>query len=76
MFAREYILEKIKSMPDEAVEEIRDFIDFLEARRQEESTQQQMGHEATILMESGMRDYLNELVAYEEMLAKGEIDWR
>jgi len=27
-------------------------------------------------MESDMSDYLSELVAYEEMLAKGKIKWK
>lgn len=52
-------------MPDESLEEILDFIEFLEAKKGEPQ-----------LAEYGMGNYLNELSAYEEMLAAGKINWK
>jgi hypothetical protein len=33
MLEREYIVERIKSLPDESLKEVVDFIEFLEAKR-------------------------------------------
>ncbi len=33
MLEREYIVERIKSLPDESLKEVTDFIEFLEAKR-------------------------------------------
>ena len=33
MLEREYIIERIKKMPDEKLEEIADFVEFLDAKR-------------------------------------------
>ena len=37
---------------------------------------EQIEKETSTLIESNMSDYLSELVAYEEMLAKGKIKWK
>ena len=66
MLPREYIIEKIKSLPDESLGEVADFIDFLEVK----------GRRRTELAESDMWDYLGRLSGYEEMLAAGKIRWR
>jgi len=63
MAIREHIIEKIKSLPEDRLEEIADFVAFLEAKEK--------GHPE--LAEYGMGDYLNQLSAYEEMLAAGKI---
>ncbi len=77
MLTREYILGKINSMSDEIVEEVGDFIDFLEARRgHQQIYRRRVEEEAGSLTESDMSSYLSELTAYEEMLSKGEIEWR
>lgn len=76
MVLRDYIVEKIKSMPDDLVEEVSDFIDFLQSKRRREEIYSQVEKEASSLMESDMSDYLSGLIAYEEMLARGEIQWR
>jgi len=62
MLPREYIIEKIKALPDESLGEVADFIDFLEVK----------GKRQTELAESDMGDYLSQLSGYEEMLAAGE----
>lgn len=66
MISKDQIMEKIKSLPDESLEEIADFIKLLEAKEE--------GYPK--LAEHGMGDYLSQLSAYEEMLATGKIKWR
>jgi hypothetical protein len=66
MAIREHIIEKIKALPEDRLEEIADFVAFLEAKEK--------GHPE--LAEYGMGDYLNQLSAYEEILAAGKIKWR
>jgi hypothetical protein len=66
MQIREHIIEKIKSLPEGKLDEIADFVEFVEAKGKGQSE----------LAEYGMGDYLNQLSAYEEMLAAGKIKWR
>jgi hypothetical protein len=66
MRTREHLINKIKSLPEDELDEIADFIKFLEAK----------GKGQSALAEYGMGDYLNQLAAYEEMLAAGKIKWR
>jgi len=66
MTTREHIIEKIKSLPEHKLEEIADFVEFLEAKGKGQSE----------LAEYGMGDYLNQLSAYEDMLVAGKIKWR
>ena len=66
MAIREHLIKKIKSLPQDKLEEIADFVEFLEAKRKGQSE----------LAEYGMGDYLNQLSAYEEMLVAGKIKWR
>ena len=66
MGTRERLIEKIKSLPEHKLEEIADFVEFLEAKGKGQSE----------LAEYGMGDYLNQLSAYEEMLVAGKIKWR
>ena len=66
MRTREHLINKIKSLPEDKIGEIADFVEFLEAKGKGQSE----------LAEYGMGDYLNQLLAYEEMLAAGKIKWR
>jgi hypothetical protein len=66
MSIREHLIGKMKSLPADKLEEIADFVEFLEAKRKGKSG----------LAEYGMGDYLNQLSAYEEMLVAGKIKWR
>ena len=66
MATREHLIEKIKSLPEDRLEEVADFVEFLEAKGKGQSE----------LAEYGMGDCLNQLSAYEEMLAAGKIMWR
>lgn len=65
MVSKDYIVEKIKSLPHEKLEEIADFIGFLESKERK-----------TELAKSDMGDYLSQLSPYEKMLAAGEIKWK
>ena len=65
MISREYIKDKIEALPDESLEEILDFIEFLQAKRGQSR-----------LAEYGMESYLNELSSYESMLADGKVNWK
>jgi len=66
MAIRENLIEKIKSLPENRLEEIANFVEFLETKGKGQSE----------LAEYGMGDYLNQLSAYEEMLAAGKIKWQ
>ena len=66
MAAREHLIEKIQSLPEDKLDEIADFVEFLEGKGKGQSK----------LAEYGMDDYLNQLSAYEGMLAAGKIRWR
>ena len=76
MLMRDDIWEKIKSMPDDLVKEIGDFVDFLESKRSKREGSQQVCEESDVLGESNMDSYLTELTAYEDMLVRGEIHWK
>jgi hypothetical protein len=64
--SREQLIDKIKSLPEDKLDEIADFVEFVETR----------GKGQCALAEYGMGGYLNQLSAYEEMLAAGKIKWR
>ncbi len=66
MIPRDYIIEKIKSLPEDKLGEVANFVEFLESK----------GKRQTELAEYGIGDYLTQLSAYEEMLAAGKIKWR
>ena len=57
---------KISQLPESLVQEVNDFIDFLLLKYNTELSQ---------LTESDFSDYLKNLEAYEEKLARGEIQW-
>lgn len=66
MVTRERLIEKIKSLPEDKLGDVANFVEFLEAKGEGQSE----------LAECGMGDYLAQLLAYEEMLAAGKIKWR
>jgi hypothetical protein len=63
---REQLIDKIKSLPEDKLDEVADFVEFIEAKEKGQST----------LAEYGMGEYLSQLSAYEEMLAAGKVEWR
>lgn len=66
MTVYEVTIAKINQLPEFLVQEVSDFIDFLLLKYNSELPQ---------LTESDFSDYLNNLEAYEEELARGEIQW-
>jgi hypothetical protein len=66
MQTREQLIDKIRALPEDKLDEIADFVEFPETK----------GKGQSALAEYGMGDYLNQLSAYEEMLAAGKIKWR
>jgi hypothetical protein len=65
MAIRERLINKIQSLPEHELDEVADFIEFLEAK----------GKAQCGLAENGMDEYSDQLSAYEEMLAGGKIKW-
>jgi len=56
----------MKSLPPDKLEAVAAFVDYLEAD----------GKHKSGLAEYGMGEYLNQLSAYEDLLATGKIKWR
>ncbi len=69
----EKVITKIRQMPEPLVYEVQDFVDFLLARLP--SDPRQLSVEDTDLAAADMTDYRTNLEAYEERLARGEIQW-
>ena len=66
MDIREYIIEKVKSLPEDRLEEIANFIELLEAKEK--------GYPE--LAEYGMEDYLSQLSTYAVIFTAENIGWR
>jgi len=66
MATRERLIEKIRSLPEDKLGDVANFVEFLETKGKGQSE----------LAEYGMGDYLAQLLAYEEMLAAGKVKWR
>jgi hypothetical protein len=66
MVTRERLIEKIKSLPEDKLGDVANFVEWLETKGKGQSE----------LAEYGMGDYLAQLLAYEEMLAAGKVKWR
>lgn len=69
-------ISKIRQLPEPLVQEVNDFVDFLLIRS--DNTRFALWTQFTESMtiaESDFSDYLPNLEAYEESLARGEIQW-
>jgi len=76
MTVYEKTISKLRRLPEPFVEEVSDFIDFLEMKRDNTQWQLwQLFRESLELAEAGMGEYLSNLEDYEERLARGEIKW-
>jgi Protein of unknown function (DUF2281) len=76
MSIQEQTVAKIQNLPDTLAQEVNDFVDFLvmkhdAVRRQCTTFLAESGQ----LAELGMADYLSNLEEYEDLLARGEIQW-
>jgi hypothetical protein len=67
---------KILELPEPLIQEVSDFVDFLQMKS--DSTRWQLWilfNEALKIAESDFADYLPNLEDYENRLARGEIKW-
>lgn len=76
MTSHELIIAKLRQLPESLAQEASDFIDFL-LMKQDSTRWQLWTHfiESLYLSESDLSDYLVNLEAYEDQLARGEIRW-
>ncbi len=76
MTAYEATAAKIQELPEPLIQEVSDFVDFLQMKS--DSTRWQLWilfAEALEIAESDFADYLPNLEDYENRLARGEIKW-
>lgn len=67
---------KIRQLPESVVQEVNDFIDFLQMKKDSDRSSLSMHFTENIeIAESDFSDYLSNLEDYEERLARGEIQW-
>jgi hypothetical protein len=66
MLIRDQLIGKMKSLPADKLEAVAAFVEHLESD----------GKDKSGLAEYGMGEYLNQLSAYEDLLAAGKIQWR
>ena len=76
MTIQEQTAAKVQNLPDILAQEVDDFVDFLVTKHDLVRRQcKNFVTESIQLAESGMGDYLSDLVDYEDRLARGEIQW-
>ena len=76
MAVHDVTIAKVRQLPEPLVQEVNDFVDFLLVKR--DSARWQLWtqfNEALEVAESDLSDYLANLEAYEDCLARGEIQW-
>ncbi len=67
MTVKELIIKKVEHLPEKSLNEIADFIEFLNQKRKKNNS--------INISEQGMDEYLKNLETYENLLAKGKIKW-
>jgi hypothetical protein len=76
MTVYEQTVTKLQQLPEPLVQEVSDFIDFLLVKQDNQRWQLWTHFRETLsLSDSDFTDYLVNLEAYEERLARGEIRW-
>ena len=76
MTVHDVTIAKVQQLPEALAQEVNDFVDFLLIKR--DSARWQLWtqfNEALEIAESDLSDYLANLEAYEDRLARGEIQW-
>ncbi len=76
MTVHDVTIAKVQQLPEALAQEVNDFVDFLLVKR--DSARWQLWtqfNEALEIAESDLSDYLANLEAYEDRLARGEIQW-
>ncbi len=76
MTVQEMTIAKIRQLPEPLVQEVSDFVDFLQIRHDAMLWQRWVEFgEGVESAELGFADYLANLEDYEDRLAAGEIQW-
>jgi hypothetical protein len=76
MNTHERTIAKLRELPDPLVQEVSDFIDFLVVKHDQARWELWTSFNETLdLAESDFSDYLPNLEAYEEGLARGDFRW-
>jgi Protein of unknown function (DUF2281). len=76
MSIQDETITKIKQLPDELVQKVKNFIDFLLINFNSNSSDfDRVLNEDLEISESDFSDYLKNLEDYEERLAQDEIKW-
>ena len=76
MTIHDLTIAKIQQLPEPLTQEVSDFIDFLLVKQDPMQWERWIYfREALDLAELDFSDYLRNLEAYEERLARGEIRW-
>jgi len=69
-------IAQIRQMPDDLIQEVSDFIDFLVMKHEGNNWESWLQFSESLnIAESDFSDYLANLEDYEERLANGEIKW-
>jgi exopolysaccharide biosynthesis predicted pyruvyltransferase EpsI len=69
-------IAQIRQMPDDLIQEVSDFIDFLVMKHGGNNWELWLQFSESLdIVESDFSDYLANLEDYEERLANGEIKW-
>ncbi len=72
----ETTIAKIRTLPEQFVHEVSDFVDLLQAEQDDVHYEMwQLFKEGMEVAESDFSDYLSNLEDYEDRLAHGEIKW-
>ena len=76
MTVYERTVAKIQQLPEPLLQEVSDFIDFLLVKQDRPQWELWTHFRETLdVAESDFADYLRNLEAYEESLARGDIQW-
>jgi hypothetical protein len=69
-------IAQIRQMPDDLIQEVSDFIDFLVMKHEGNNWESWLQFSESLnIAESDFSDYLSNLEDYEERLANREIKW-
>ncbi|MBV6621446.1 MAG: DUF2281 domain-containing protein [Rivularia sp. (in: Bacteria)] len=76
MTVRDKAIAKINNLPDSLIEEVNDFIDYLQWKHEAKTASSWLNSEEfKEIAESDFSSYLSNLEDYENRLARGEIQW-
>ena len=74
MSVRDEMRVKIEELPEDLLQEVNDFINFLLLKRGDAGRGGELAEDMA-MVESDFASYLANLEEYEERLARGEIQW-